>query len=159
MWQEVGKHFPLQVMRSAFSQIHQDRDNRPLNQCQSVNHCEHQYNCDCGYCSRKLCCSCQKQCQSFLTALYVRREQTQAVQMLQHSSHGQAFPVAPDGQFPFRKPQSAVPWHHRSCCPLRKADRCRFAWSQESGAILKKWTAKSERWYNNKKRRETHGKH
>lgn len=27
------------------------------------------------------------------------------------------------------------------------------------GAILKKWTAKSERWYNNKKRRETHGKH
>ena len=28
-----------------------------------------------------------------------------------------------------------------------------------SGAILKKWTAKSERWYNNKKRRETHGKH
>ena len=29
----------------------------------------------------------------------------------------------------------------------------------EDGAILKKWTAKSERWYNNKKRRETHGKH
>ena len=28
-----------------------------------------------------------------------------------------------------------------------------------TGAILKKWTAKSERWYNNKKRRETHGKH
>ena len=28
-----------------------------------------------------------------------------------------------------------------------------------NGAILKKWTAKSERWYNNKKRRETHGKH
>ena len=27
------------------------------------------------------------------------------------------------------------------------------------GAILKKWTAKSERWYNNKKRRERHGKH
>ena len=29
----------------------------------------------------------------------------------------------------------------------------------DNGAILKKWTAKSERWYNNKKRRETHGKH
>ena len=29
----------------------------------------------------------------------------------------------------------------------------------ETGAILKKWTAKSERWYNNKKRRERHGKH
>ena len=28
-----------------------------------------------------------------------------------------------------------------------------------TGAILKKWTAKSERWYNNKKRRERHGKH
>ena len=28
-----------------------------------------------------------------------------------------------------------------------------------AGAILKKWTAKSERWYNNKKRRERHGKH
>ena len=27
------------------------------------------------------------------------------------------------------------------------------------GAIPKKWTAKSERWYNSKKRRETHGKH
>lgn len=27
------------------------------------------------------------------------------------------------------------------------------------GAILKKWTAKGERWYNNKKRRERHGKH
>ena len=38
---------------------------------------------------------------------------------------------------------SAVPLHHR--CTV--------------GAILKKWTAKSERWYNNKKRRETHGKH
>ena len=31
--------------------------------------------------------------------------------------------------------------------------------SKACGAILKKWTAKSERWYNNKKRRETHGKH
>ena len=35
-----------------------------------------------------------------------------------------------------------------------------FTFSQEIiGAILKKWTAKSERWYNNKKRRERHGKH
>ena len=31
--------------------------------------------------------------------------------------------------------------------------------AQYDGAILKKWTAKSERWYNNKKRRERHGKH